>query len=219
MGGREAGMNPGPISERVYDVMRRMILARCFLPGDRLDPNQLAERLAASVTPVREALNVLCGEQLVEAHRSGGYYLPALSKPSLKDMYAWANDIVVLSLKLWRPWNGIDWDRIEDKRTAAADRATDLFGQITRNSANTEHARAMELLSARLNAVRTVEESVLLDVRGELVALEHALETADKEALRKLAAAYHRRRIRAAAALVNAVYKAPRGSDAATIGI
>lgn len=210
-------MNAGPIAERVYDALRRLILSHGFLPGDKLDPQQLADRLSASVTPVREALNVLCGEQLVEAHRSGGYYIPALDEPTLKDMYAWANEIAMLALRLWRPWAIIDWDRIQEKKTAYPERVADVLEGTARASINGEHGRAMELLNARLHAVRVIEADVLEDVLGEMVALELALDTGDKETLRKLLNGYHRRRIRAASKLVRAVYRTPPAHDAATI--
>ena len=59
-------MNSGPTSERVYGALRERILANVFAPGARLDPAVLASELASSVTPVRDALHLLAGEQLVE---------------------------------------------------------------------------------------------------------------------------------------------------------
>jgi DNA-binding GntR family transcriptional regulator len=202
-------LNAGPITERVYDALRRLILAREFRPGERLDPNQLAERLAASVTPVREALSILTGEQLVETRHAAGYSIPALDEPSLKDMYAWANEIAGLSLRLWRGWLSVDWDQIEEKRAGYADRVADLLEGIARASVNGEHVRAMEMINARLHGVRVIESSVLGDVQGEVLALEQALDGGDKARLRALLSSYHRRRIRAAPELVRAVYKAP----------
>ncbi|MEO0031796.1 MAG: hypothetical protein RIS94_1554 [Pseudomonadota bacterium] len=211
-------MNAGPVSERVYDTLRRLILEHGFRPGDKLDPNLLAEHLSASITPVREALNVLTGEQLVETHRAGGYYIPALDEPTLKDMYAWANQIAALALRLWRPWCTIDWDRIEDKKTAYADRVADVMSGTTRGSVNGEHGRAMTLLNARLHAVRVVESTVFPDGLEELVALELALDSGDRDTLRRGLNAYHRRRVRSAASLVRASYRSA-APGAPTIGL
>jgi DNA-binding GntR family transcriptional regulator len=47
----------------------------------------LAEQLSASVTPVRDALNTLTGEGLVEPP-GGGFHLPPLDEPGLRDMFA-----------------------------------------------------------------------------------------------------------------------------------
>lgn len=211
-------MNAGPVSERVYDALRRLILEHGFRPGDKLDPNLLAEQLSASITPVREALNVLTGEQLVETHRSGGYYIPALDEPTLKDMYAWANQIVTLALRLWRPWCTIDWDRIQDKRPGYAERVADVLAGTARASVNGEHGRAMMLLNARLHAVRVVETEVFPDALEELIALELALDTGDREALRRGLNAYHRRRVRSAASLVRASYRS-QAKGKPTIGL
>jgi len=211
-------MNAGPVAERVYDALRDMILAHAFRPGDRLDPNALAEHLSASVTPVREALNVLSGEQLVETHRSGGFYIPSLDEPALKDMYAHCAEVLVLALKLWRPWSIVDWDAIAQKRTAYADRVGDALESTARASANAEHGRAIHSLNARLHAVRMIEPAVLEGSIAEIRDIESALDSGDKDLLRRLVGAYHRRRIRASADLVRALYRA-RPSDAPIIGI
>lgn len=202
-------MSAGPITERVYDALRAMILAHVFRPGDRLDPNALAEHLCASLTPVREALNVLSGEQLVETQRSGGFFVPALDEPGLKDMYAWSAEVLALALKLWRPWTIVDWDRIGERRTSYPERVADALEGTAQASANAEHARAIHSLNARLHAVRIVETSVLEDSIAEVRDIECALDSGDKDLLRRLLSAYHRRRIRASAELVRALYRAP----------
>ncbi|MDF8333687.1 GntR family transcriptional regulator [Novosphingobium cyanobacteriorum] len=210
-------MNAGPIAERVYDALRRLILGHGFLPGQRLDPNQLAERLIASVTPVREALNILCGEQLVEARRAGGFFIPSLNEPLLKDMYAFSNEIAMLSLRRCRPVAVVDWDRIRDTRSVYADRIANVLEGIAHFSLNGEHARAMGLLNARLHAIRVLEPMILTDALAETIALEQALDTGDKDSLRRRLNAFHRRRIRAATDLVRAVYKTAPVNDAQTI--
>lgn len=200
-------MNGGPVAERVYESLRRLILSHGFRPGDRLDPNMLAGRLSASVTPVREALNVLCGEQLVEAHRSGGYYLPTLDEPALKDMFSWAQEIALLAIRSWPPDKTVDWDRIRKRHQDYASRAGEVLETMARLSVNGEHHRAMVTLNARLHAVRTVEIDVLSDALAELSEIEHALDNGDRPAVRRSLNAYHRRRIRAASGLVRATYR------------
>lgn len=201
-------MNGGPVAERVYDSLRRLILSHGFRPGDRLDPNMLAERLSASITPVREALNVLCGEQLVQAQRSGGYYLPALDEPALKDMYRWAHEITLLAMRSWPLGKTMAWDRIRKRQEGYADRARELLNAIACLSVNGEHCRATTTLNARLHAVRTVEIEVLPEAMAELASIEHDFDQGDRPALRRGLNAYHRRRISAASKLVRAAYRA-----------
>jgi DNA-binding GntR family transcriptional regulator len=200
-------MNGGPIAERVYESLRRLILSHGFRPGDRLDPNTLAERLAASVTPVREALNVLCGEQLVEAHRSGGYFLPALDEPKLQDMYDWAHEIALLAMRSWPLSKTIECDPIPRRRQDYAGRVREVLETMARLSANGEHHRATVALNARLHAVRTIEIEVLPDAIEELTEIEQALDHDDRALLRRSLNTYHRHRTRAASKLVRAVYR------------
>src|SRR3546814_20892343 len=78
--------------ERVYDAIKQRIMAHEFRPGDRLDPAVLAELLASSVTPGRDALHMLAGEGLVEARTSGGFHLPSIDEPGPEDVSAWAGE-------------------------------------------------------------------------------------------------------------------------------
>ncbi|WP_298282788.1 GntR family transcriptional regulator [Novosphingobium sp.] len=211
-------MSAGPIAERVYDALRAMILSRAFVPGDRLDPMTLSEHLCASVTPVREALHVLCGEQLVVTHRAGGFFLPAIDEPSLKHMYSFSNELLGLALRLWRPWTIVDWDAIVERRADYAERVADVLEGVTRASINTEHGRVMALLNARLHAVRMIEPAVLEGSIAEVRDIECALDNGDKDHLRRLVGAYHRRRIRSSAEILHALHRPARPS-APTIGI
>jgi len=200
-------MNSGPTVERVHDLLRARILSREFRPGDRLDPAVLAAPLSASVTPVRDALHLLTGEGLVETRTSGGFHVPALDEPGLKDLYDWSAELLVLAVRSWpriafaRP-EGRD---IEDR--PIADRVGDMFQEIARQSSNREHVLAIGRLNARLHAVRTVEPLVLEQTDEELAAIEGAATSGERDAIRRLCTAYHRRRRRLAAEIVRAVYR------------
>ena len=91
-------MNSGPTSERVYGALRERILANAFAPGARLDPAVLASELASSVTPVRDALHLLAGEQLVEVRPGDGFHLPHLTGPGLDDLYALNAELRLLAV-------------------------------------------------------------------------------------------------------------------------
>jgi len=198
-------MNAGPTATRIYDALRAIVLSRDFRPGDRLDAALLAERLGSSVTPVRDALNTLTGEGLVETRRAGGFYLPPLDEPALKDMYAWEAQILRLALKEAKL---VPADPPTERHTRPyAERVSDLVGAVTGRSTNGEHARASLGLTARLHVVRTFEEAVIEDAPRELARLEYALDLADRVSLRRLWNAWVNRRIGAAARLVRATYR------------
>ncbi|QPI72226.1 GntR family transcriptional regulator [Sphingobium sp. Cam5-1] len=201
-------MNAGSTAERVHEALRAQIMSREFRPGDRLDPALLAAPLASSVTPVRDALHRLTGEGLVETRTAGGFHVPAMDEPGLEDLYDWSAELLLLAIRAWPgpatppPLGDIPDDAALANRTAA------MFLAIARHSANREHALAVDRLNARLHAVRTVEEHVLDGAGAELEALWLAVRTAERKDLKTLCRSYHRRRRRAAADIVRAVYRA-----------
>lgn len=200
-------MNSGPTAERVHEALKRRIMGREFRPGDRLDPAVLAAPLSSSVTPVRDALHLLTGEGLVEARTSGGFHIPALDEPALKDLYDWSAELLGLAIRAWPRPAAIAMPATDAEDRPIADRADQLFLAIARRSANGEHARAVVLLNARLHAARTVEPHVLDTAEEELAAIASAATSGERDMLRRLSSYYHRRRRRAAADIVRAVYR------------
>lgn len=68
----EAETKPS-ISEKAYQHLRSVIFARELLPGTLITERKLAERLNASRTPLRAAINRLEGEGLIERSANGGF--------------------------------------------------------------------------------------------------------------------------------------------------
>ena len=198
-------MNSGATAERVYDALKRQIGERVYRPGDRLDPATLAEGLASSVTPVRDALHMLTGEGLVETRVSDGFHLPQIDEPSLKDLYAWNAEVLSLAIRTW-PRAGSNAAAPDDAR--ANDNAEALFQHIAERSTNSEHLRAIQSLNARLHAARIVEDGVLVAIDSEIAALHTALRMESRHALRQMIVTYHRRRRLAAAEIVRRLYRA-----------
>ena len=201
-------MNPGPTADRVYDALKRRIMDRAYRPGDRLDPAVLAEPLASSVTPVRDALHLLTGEGLVEARPNDGFHLPALDEPGLKDLYAWSGELLALAVRA-RSQRTAPPFRTDERQADAgfADRTAALFLAMGQWSVNGEHGVAINRLNARLHAVRNVEARVIHATESELGALEAAAASGETEMFLRLSSSYHRRRRRAAADIVRAVYR------------
>ena len=198
-------MNSGLTSERVYSALKGRLLAGEFRPGERLEPAHLSETLSSSVTPVRDVLNILRGEGLVETRTGEGFFRPNLTAPDLEDLYDWSDQVLALALRQWR--TGAP-PRPHDRASAAtADRTADLFLEVAARSANFEHKRAIVSVNDRLQAVRSVEDHVLESVEEELAGMAQMLAGDDARELAKLVLAYHRRRRRMVSELVRAVYR------------
>lgn len=198
-------MNSGPTSERVYDAIRRRILARDFHPGERLDPALLAQDLASSITPIRDALHLLTGRGLVETGTSEGFHIPHIDEPSLKDLYAWNLEVLALAIRSW-PRDGRPAPS-KDRTGDPADEIAALGVVIAQRSRNAEHLRAMLSLNERLQPLRVVEHLSIEPVEGEVEALGAALAEHEETQLRRLLLDYHRRRQRKAAEIVRAYYR------------
>ncbi|WP_257538984.1 GntR family transcriptional regulator [Sphingobium sp. CFD-1] len=199
-------MSAGPTSERVQQSLKRLIMERGYRPGSRLDPAELAAILASSTTPVREALNHLAGEGLVEARSGGGFLVPLIDEPGLKDLYAWSSDIIQLALRSARRsvLQSIEFD---PDSASTAEQAAQLLHRIASASNNREHGEAMERTNARLHVARIGEEDMLGGIDEELYALAHGARAGDIKLLRRTSSTYHLRRQRAAAKLLRGVYR------------
>ena len=66
-------------TDEAADVIRQQILGREIQPGDRLNEVALARELQISRAPIREALNALAGEGLVQFVPGRGAFVPELS--------------------------------------------------------------------------------------------------------------------------------------------
>ncbi len=199
-------MNSGQTAERVYDAIKLRIRNRAFRPGERLDPAPLASELMSSVTPVRDALNRLTGEQLVETRTSDGFRLPPVDEPWLKDLYDWNLEVLMLAI---RAWPGRIEPPVRPREADPALLVASHFHAIGERSANAEHCHQIENLNDRLHAVRLCEGAVLDDATSELAAIGAAIHDDRRAGLRRLVVGYHRRRRRAAAEIVRALYRAP----------
>ena len=75
----------GPASRQVYRALRDAIIAAEIAPGQRISENELAERLAVSRTPVREALIRLREERFVQIVPQLGTFVTRISAAAVED--------------------------------------------------------------------------------------------------------------------------------------
>jgi DNA-binding GntR family transcriptional regulator len=199
-------VNAGPFSERIYHDVRDLVMGREASPGTRLDPAVLAKQLNSSTTPVREALNRLVGERLVETRTSTGYHLPLLDEPALKDLIGWSAEILALSLK--RVTGSIETAAAAAQSSAYPDRVAAAFSAMARAAGHAEYGPAIGQANAKLHAIRLGEPETFGDSEIELSHMIDAMRTDRLDDLKKLVQSYHRRRQRHAAELLRRRYRA-----------
>jgi DNA-binding GntR family transcriptional regulator len=76
-----------PLYEQTYEALRAAILRGEILPGERLIESNLAERLAVSRTPIREALRQLQLEGLVQVDNHGGLSVTRFAPADIVHLY------------------------------------------------------------------------------------------------------------------------------------
>ncbi len=66
-------------SDEVYQAMRQGVLTHLFTPGERLQVLEIAAKLGVSLTPVRQAVQQLAAEGLVEIRPRSGTFVARLT--------------------------------------------------------------------------------------------------------------------------------------------
>ncbi|MBN2217493.1 MAG: GntR family transcriptional regulator [Pirellulales bacterium] len=75
------------LSERAYQFMRNQLALGELPPGTRLINRQLAKEIGVSLTPVREALNRMISEGLLEYRAGLGTFVPIPNIRDLQELY------------------------------------------------------------------------------------------------------------------------------------
>ena len=75
------------LSQKAYDYLRRKLSRGELPPGTRLVNRTLAKEIGISFTPVREAINRLASEGLVEYVRGAGAYVRGMDRQDLAQLY------------------------------------------------------------------------------------------------------------------------------------
>ena len=183
--------------DRVYAAIKERLREGAHRPGDRLEPAALAEDLNASVTPIRDALHRLTGERLVEAPRHEGFRVPMLTETTLRHLYGWHLDLLLLAVAKHR---GPPAEQIgvteDDAETPLLDQRNALFLEIASAAGNPEQVAAVEALRHRLEPAQRFEQFFLDETEAETNEILRALQAHDRKALRSSLVRYHRRRLR-----------------------
>ena len=81
------GRSRMPLADRVHDRLKADIFDFRLMPGDRLSENEIAARVGASRTPVREALFRLQREGYVETPAGGGWQVRRFDFARFDELY------------------------------------------------------------------------------------------------------------------------------------
>jgi DNA-binding GntR family transcriptional regulator len=81
------------LSDEVAAALRARIMSGELRPGARVRLEEVAAQLGVSITPVREALLTLRGEDMVDLEPRKGYVVSPLSERDVRDLFQVQGDI------------------------------------------------------------------------------------------------------------------------------
>ena len=165
---------------RIYKEIRRSVILGHHNPGERLDVDDLALHYQTSVTPVRDALQMLSQEGLVTIKPRSGYYVTTITLKELRDMLDLRKILELASVE--RAAQRITPEQIEELRSVHAgytgddDISYDRYTDENRNfhyllamaSGNRELAETIGSLLDRLARFMVIRKG------GQLQMISHA---------------------------------------------
>lgn len=182
-------MSPGQVLEPTYRRLKRALMDGKWPAGSKLDAVRLANEFGVSMTPVRDCLNQLSGEGLVDMTPGEGFRVPSLTEHDLRNLLA-TNALLLEAASR----GGSVHQLAAEPEVAAqlyADRLTTLFSRIASRSDNRILASFVAQLGERLHPVRRHEPKVLPDAFEVLGQIEQSICTSPAE-IRTALRRYHR---------------------------
>ncbi|MGG1662006.1 GntR family transcriptional regulator [Brevibacillus sp. NRS-1366] len=92
------------LHERVYLYLRDKIVHNDLKPGSRIDYDELMAELGVSRTPVRDALNRLQMDNLIEVRPRSGTFVSTPNKKAIEDLYNVRKPLESMAVELAAPY-------------------------------------------------------------------------------------------------------------------
>lgn len=182
-------MSPAHVLEPTYRRLKRALMEGLWPGGAKLEAMRLAEDFGVSMTPVRDSLNQLVGEGLVDLTPGEGFRVPPLTEQRLRDL-------LDVNAALLKTANDSNWRLPPENGPVAsgneyADRLAAAFSLLAIGSGNRFLADMVDRISERLHSLRSCEPEVLPEAYQSLERIEAGLHTSRSER-RQAVARYHR---------------------------
>lgn len=191
-------MSPAHVLEPTYRRLKRALLDGAWPPGAKLEAQRLADELGVSMTPVRDSLNQLVGEGLVDLTPGEGFRVPTLSEQHLRD-------ILYVNAVLLETAAGADWQvprtSPDHPRSEYADRLAAAFAAFAVGSGNRHLVELVNRNNERLHSVRRREPDVIAAAGSLLDDVEASMHSS-AAARRQAVWRYHRQCAAHAASLI-----------------
>jgi DNA-binding GntR family transcriptional regulator len=182
------------IVERVYDQLKALSISFELLPGERINELELSERLGASRTPLREALNRLTSDGFLTMTPGKGFFRRPLDTKEIFDLYefrqrieaaaaplaiARASDVAIADIRSFLEISRADVPTRTIADLVALDES--FHERLMALSGNAEMLRVLRNLNARIRFVRWIhmENGRRSTTQGEHLAIINAISARD----------------------------------------
>ena len=201
-------MAKASLIETIYLGIKRELTSGVLLPGQRVDVAALCDRYGASKSPVRNVLNRLVGEGLLDVQAHDGFYRPRVTEQKLRDLYMWNQQVLLLALESAFALEAVPVaSAIDPTNDDLVARTEEIFVAVARLGGNGEFRKGIDSVNDRLRPIRRQKDGVFLGIPAELAALTDAWQTTDIPALRQHIIAYHQRRLDLVPQIVAVAYR------------
>ena len=155
---------------RLYDHIKYRAISFSFKPGERINEVDLAKKLGASRTPLREALNRLTAEGLLTFERGRGFFCRDLKPREIFELYQLRLTLEVASarlacelatdeeldeVKVFLAETGTDRDALSSEKLVEFD---EIFHEyIVSFTRNSEMTRVLKNVNERIKFFRWID--------------------------------------------------------------
>ena len=87
-------------NDAVYSSLRQAVLTSVLKPGQRLNISDLASQLGVSLTPVRNAIQLLAAEGLIEVHPRSGTFVATVNANDVRETFEIRRALECLAVEL-----------------------------------------------------------------------------------------------------------------------
>ncbi len=172
-------------TDHAYRSLKEMAIRYELRPGDKINEVAIAQKLNLSRTPVREALNRLVVENLIEFETGRGFVARRLDLEEILQLYELRIALETAAFRLscerakiedvdaletsWTDATGENYENMTHEEIAAADE--DFHRSLTQLSQNDEIVAVLDRITAQIRFCRLIDLEV--NSRKEVLYSEH----------------------------------------------
>lgn len=191
----------------LYGQVRRGLQSGMYVPGQRIDPIELAAQFNISMTPARLAMHRLIGERLISDHARNGMQVPLPNELALWELYDVMQRLLQMNCDLikTRLPAGCSLPLIATIEDDSVKLTWKLFDAIAAEAGHRELHQHVKLANDRLASIRRAKQHMISDAHQELSELLQHWHRRDVRSLKSALAAYHERRKQLVPSIVSAL--------------